>query len=199
MCLAIGRRLHRVDGHDLKKMIMLIMLLPYHEIYILFFCSFRSWANTLPLPPESDLEETPSSWFLPVSTEPSRFMEARRSCNWTILWTRVQAATWLLRQWIKNTYFGLFNNYHTVGITRGTNAHLSSLCHIWKPVNVLWLECVSAERTFSHSNIKFSALTWTWKTIFCPFQVSGVGLQGGEWEVLFLRINEYEQLSTSKH
>ena len=198
MCLAIGRRLHRVDGHDLKKMIMLIMLLPYHEIYILFFCSFRSWANTLPLPPESDLEETPSSWFLPVSTEPSRFTEARRSCNWTTLWTRVQAATWLLRQWIKNTYFGFFNNYHTVGITRGTNAHLSSLCHNWKPVNSVTGVCECRENffLFKHQVFIFDVNI---ETIFCPFQVSGVGLQGGEWEVLFLRINEYEQLSTSKH
>ena len=35
MCLAFGRRPHCVDGHYLKEMIMLIMLLPYHKIYIL--------------------------------------------------------------------------------------------------------------------------------------------------------------------
>ena len=47
MCLAIGRRLHRVDGHDLKKMIMLIMLLPYHEIYILFYNSENCFVDSL--------------------------------------------------------------------------------------------------------------------------------------------------------
>ena len=35
MCLAFGRRIHCLDGHYLKEMIMLIMLLPYHKIYIL--------------------------------------------------------------------------------------------------------------------------------------------------------------------
>ena len=166
MCLAIGRRLHRLDGHYLKEMMMLIMLLPYLMGPItkyIFYSSVLSglerthcpchrsqiWRK-LPVPGFFQFRQNPQGlWKLvEAAIGQSCELESRRQHDFwgSELNTHILDSSTITIQWeSQEEQMHIYHHCVTTG-----NQWMFCDWRVWVP-----------RELFSHSNIRFSALTWT--------------------------------------